>query len=108
VRELRARAGTAALVPLGSFENERRRIGPLAFPPGSSGPELWFEFDTTHFPGGVVERELEVELPHDASPAAVERGLRELFAALELPFESAPSKAERFFALLERAADAAG
>jgi len=100
VREARARAGTAPLLHLGAFENERRRVGPLAFPRG--GPSLVFEFDTTHFPGGVIERELEVELPPDAPVAAIERELRALFTAGAVPFEPARSKAERFFALLER------
>ncbi|MSR63510.1 MAG: CYTH domain-containing protein [Planctomycetes bacterium] len=103
VHELRARAGTAPLLHLGAFENERLRVGPLAFPREGGGSELVFEFDTTHFPGGVIERELELELPRDAPVAAIEGALRALFAACGVPLEPARSKAERFFALLERA-----
>src|SRR5688572_26493878 len=97
VREAQARIGNAVLRRLGSFENERLRLGPLAFPPGSAGPALLFELDETRFPDGSVERELELELPPGAGAAAIEHGLRALFASLGLPFESAPSKAARFF-----------
>ena len=75
---------------------------PLAFPPGSPGPALVFELDETRFPDGSVERELELELPPGADAAAVEHALRALLASLGLPFESAPSKAARFFRILER------
>ena len=102
VREARARVGDPALRRLGSFENERLRLGPLAFPPGSAGPALVFELDETRFPDGSVEHELELELPAGADDAAIEQELRALFASLGLPFESAPSKAARFFGILER------
>jgi hypothetical protein len=94
-------AGRAPPWPLGAFENERTRLGPLAFPPGSRGPALVFELDRTTFPGGRVERELEVELPAGVDPAGVEPALRELFASLGIPVVTAPSKAARFFAALD-------
>jgi len=91
----------APLRRIGAFENERTRVGPLTFPPGSRGPKLVFELDRTTFPGGRVERELELEVPEGVSPPDVQRGLEELFGSLDLPVESAASKAERFFAALD-------
>lgn len=100
---LRARAAAAGAPArrLGAFENERLRVGPLAFPPGAPGPGLVFELDRTHFPGGIVERELELELPAHARAADVQRGLEALFSGVGLALESVPSKAARFFRALD-------
>ena len=99
-RPLVERAGelvrSLRLERLGAFENERLRIGPLAFPSGSSAP-LVFELDRTRYPDGCIERELEVELPAGARPSEVERGLAALFAELGMALEPTPSKAARFF-----------
>jgi hypothetical protein len=101
VRQALRLAGKEPLLRVGAFENERLRIGPLAFPPGSTGPALVFELDRTTFPGGRVERELEVELPEGADPVELERGLGELFRALGIAVESLPSKARRLFRILD-------
>jgi uncharacterized protein YjbK len=90
-------AGNEPLLRIGSFENERTRVGPLAFPPGSAGPALAFELDETRFPDGSVEHELEVELAAGARPAEVERALAELLTSLGIRMEAAQSKAARFF-----------
>jgi uncharacterized protein YjbK len=100
-RAARARIGAEPLVRIGAFENERQRLGPLAFPPGARGAQLVFELDRTRFPDGTIERELELEVPEGAALAEVERALRELLEELGMPFEAAPSKAERFFRRLE-------
>jgi inorganic triphosphatase YgiF len=101
VRRATAAAAGAPTRRLGSFENERLRVGPLAFPPGSSGPELVLELDRTSFPGGLVERELELELPAGADASGIERGLEALFSGVGLAVESVPSKAARLFRILD-------
>lgn len=91
--------GGESLACIGSFENERTRVGPLAAPPALAG--LVLELDRTSFPGGRVERELEVELAPGADPARIERGLQALFRELGIPVENVPSKAARLFRLLD-------
>lgn len=92
--------GNDELVHLGSFTNERRKVGPLVL---GGGPAVVLELDRVLFPGSPPEFELEAEI--DARHAEpVERGLRQLFERLDLPWETAPSKAARFFALQDRAA----
>jgi CYTH domain-containing protein len=108
VEQAKHLVGPRLLVHLGAFENERLRVGPLALPAGEPGPPLVLEFDRTRFPGGVVDRELEVELPAGARPEAVERALRSLFSAVGLRPDSVNSKAARFFRLLGRQTEGAG
>lgn len=98
-----AAAGGTPTHRLGSFENERQRVGPVRFPPGADGTPLVFELDRTRFPGGLVERELELELPPGLATDGIERALAALFARLGLPMESAPSKAARFLRRLDSA-----
>jgi len=86
---------------IGSFENQRTRVGPLSFPPGSNGPPLVFELDCTRFPDASLEHELEVELPAGARPAEVERALGDLLSSLGIPPEPVESKAARFFRILD-------
>jgi len=101
VRRATAAVAGAPTRRLGSFENERLRVGPLAFPPGSGGPALVLELDRTSFPGGLVERELELELPAGADASEAERGLKALFSGVGLAVESVPSKAARLFRILD-------
>ncbi len=99
-REALALAGGRPLGHLGSFENERLRLGPLPFPgPGRSLP-LVFELDRTRFPGSPVERELEVEV-RSADAPLVERELRDLLRRAGVEWTPARSKAERFFRILD-------
>ena len=100
VQQAASAVGAARLQRLGAFENERQRVGPVAF---AGARALVFELDRTRFPGGAVELELEVELGPDADAPAVERGLAALFARLGLALETAPSKAARFLRHLDSA-----
>jgi len=97
----RAAVGAAALGPIGSFVNERERLGPLAL--GALPARLVLELDRTTFPDGEAH-ELEVELPPGVEPAELERELRALFARLGLPWRPAGNKAARFFRALEAGA----
>jgi len=101
VRRACALAGGEPVRRLGAFENERTRVGPLRFPPGSPGPPLVFELDRTRFPDASLEHELEVELPADARPAEVERALSDLLSSLGIRPEPSESKAARFFRTLD-------
>ena len=99
--ELRARSAGVAVGHLGSFSNERTRVGPLVL---EEVPEpLWFELDRSEFPGERVDREAEVELSDAGHAEAVEAALRRLFAEVGIDWATAPSKAKRFFAALEGA-----
>ncbi|MEW6071208.1 MAG: CYTH domain-containing protein [Planctomycetota bacterium] len=93
-------AGDEELVEVGSFTNERRRLGPLPLP-GSSLAVL-FELDRTSFPGGEVHCEIEVELPSPAAAAAARAPLFALLAAAGIPWRPSTPKASRFFAILSR------
>jgi uncharacterized protein YjbK len=101
IRRAQALLATEALVWLGSFENERTRVGPLVYPRGSRQPALLFEFDRTRFPGGLVELELEVELPPEADAPATERALEALFRSVALTPTSAAPKVARFLQILD-------
>jgi len=106
---LEALVGPRPLVRVGGFENERARLGPLVVP-GTDGPEVVLELDTTRFPGRL-ERELEVELPGTEEADALHRALSSLLAGAGVDWDAAPSKAQRFFATLglpERAAAITG
>src|SRR5436190_17371620 len=97
VRLARVLVGGAPLSLLGSFENERTRVGPVPLPRDPSATPLVFELDRTHFPGGHIERELEVELPPAADAARIEAALHASFADLGVTPRSVPSKEQRFF-----------
>lgn len=94
-------AGSVPAAHLGSFTNERVRVGPLRFPPGTRGPELVFELDRTHFPGGRTELELELELPAGADAVETRRALEALFERVGIALQPAPSKLARFLRYLE-------
>jgi len=85
--------GGQALVHLGSFRNERLAIASERL----AGRALVLELDRTHFPGGRVEHELELELADPAAAPAVEAALRALLSEVGVPWTPARGKAERLF-----------
>jgi uncharacterized protein YjbK len=97
VRTARELAAGRPLLHLGSFENERTRLGPIAF---AGGPALALELDRTAFPAGRVEHELEVELRAEDA-GLVEPELRALLREAKISWSPASSKAERFFRILD-------
>jgi len=99
VRAARRAADGQRLARLGSFLNERTRLGPLVLEKVSA--PLVLELDHTRFPGAHEAFELEVEVPESVEPAAVERALRALLAQLGLPWRVGENKAARFFRLLD-------
>lgn len=102
VTAARRRAGDAPLLHLGSFENERTRVGPRALPGDPEGPRLVVELDRVRFPDGAVERELELEVPAGGDANATWSALERLFSSVGIAPESVPSKAARFFRILDR------
>lgn len=88
------------LLHLGGFENLRRRLGPVE----RDGVRLVFELDETRF-GERVDFELEVELSEEEATRALPI-VQALLAAAGIPWRTAPSKAQRFFELLDQPAPA--
>ena len=105
IDRLNEAVGGQALVHLGCFENERLRPGAIHVELGGETVALEFELDRTRFPGGKVERELELELSDPAQGPAVEAWLRKVLAAAGIQWCTAASKAKRFFAALEADSD---
>ena len=101
VAQLRMDAALAGAEPrlIGRFENKRTRL-PLVDLGGGLGPVL-FELDRTRFPDGRIDCEIEVEA-HDAELEALRARLDALLARAGIAWSPAPSKARRFFELLER------
>jgi len=99
VDELLRAAGDRPLRRVASFRNERRQLGPLELP-GADGPvSLTLELDRSEFPGGRVDHEVEAEVV-PAQAEAARAALASLFSRAGLPWQTAPSKAERLFARL--------
>ncbi len=89
------------LVRIGAFTNERIHLPPvdLATPTGSETVE--FELDTSTFPGGRIDSEIEVEIQAHSDAAGIEAALVQLLERAGVVWHEAPSKAERFFDALE-------
>lgn len=97
---LESAAGGRALQHVGSFENRRTKAS-ARLDDGQGGQvELLLEVDRTSFPGGRVDCELEAEVPAERAPL-VEGALRLLLDRLGAPWSTAPSKAARFFELVD-------
>jgi uncharacterized protein YjbK len=88
------------LVHIGEFSNVRIHLPPAALPGANSGEKLVFELDSSTFPDGSIDHEIEVEISEHTDAALVESALVDLFKQAGIEWHSAPSKAERFFASL--------
>ena len=88
------------LVHVGEFSNVRIHLQAVILPGADTGDKLEFELDTSTFPDGSIEHEIEVEIAEHTDAALVESALVELFQQAGIEWHSAPSKAERFFATL--------
>ncbi len=94
--------GDRPLFHVGTFRNERRRVGPVQLPAEDGGPiEVVFELDRTEFPAGRVDHEIEVEV-RDADATLCREALGALLRRAGIPWRTAPSKAARFFGTLAR------
>lgn len=97
---MRGVVGKRALRRVGSYQNLRRRVGPVALPVGDGGQvRVVFELDRTEFPGGVIDHEVEVEVS-GADAEVSGRALRALFDRAGVGWQSGVGKADRLFELL--------
>jgi uncharacterized protein YjbK len=81
----------AALEHAGSFANERARL-----PVRLAGASLLLELDRTHFPGGRVDFELEVELPESLDAKEGQTAVLGLLAKANVSPAASTPKAQRF------------
>jgi uncharacterized protein YjbK len=88
------------LVHIGEFSNIRIHLPAVILPGASSSDKLEFELDTSTFPDGSIDHEIEVEIAEHTDAARVESALVELLQQAGIEWHSAPSKAERFFAAI--------
>jgi uncharacterized protein YjbK len=91
------------LVHIGEFRNVRIHLPPVSLPVANAGEKLEFELDTSTFPDGSNEYEIEIEISEHSDAASIEAALKALFQQANIDWHSAPSKAERFFAALHSA-----
>jgi uncharacterized protein YjbK len=88
------------LVHIGEFSNVRIHLPPVALPGANTGEKLVFELDSSTFPDGSIDHEIEVEIAEHIDAALVESALVDLFRQAGIEWHSAPSKAQRFFAAI--------
>ena len=88
------------MVHIGEFSNVRIHLPPVTLPGADTIGELEFELDTSTFPDGSTDYEIEVEIAEHADASLVESALVELLQQAGIKWHTAPSKAERFFASL--------
>ena len=90
------------LVHIGKFENIRVHLPPVDLTIGGTVTTVDFELDTSTFPDGNVDHEIEIEITEHSDAENIEAALIELFQQAGIEWDSAPSKAERFFSALSR------
>ncbi len=98
---MRELVGGRSLAEMGSFTNERQRVGPVVLDTEGGPVDVVFELDRSCFPGDVVHFEIEVEVPPTAADAC-RPALLELLARADVAWRPSSSKARRFFDLLDR------
>lgn len=89
------------LVNLGMFSNVRIILPAFALTVAGSTETIEFELDTSTFPDGNIEHELEVEITPHSDAANIEQALVKLLHQAGIEWHSAPSKAERFYSALK-------
>ena len=88
------------LVHIGDFSNVRIHLPPVMLPDATTKDKLEFELDTSTFPNGSIEYELEIEIAEQNDAERIEAALVELLQQAGIEWHTAPSKAERFFAAI--------
>jgi len=91
-----------ALVHIGEFENVRIHLPPVDLVVGEISTPFEFELDTSTFPDGNIDHEIEIEITASSDAVKIEAALIELFQQAGIEWHSAPSKAQRFFSALSR------
>lgn len=90
------------LVYIGEFSNRRIHLPVVTLQAGKASEQIVFELDTSTFPDGSVEHEIEVEISAHSDATAIEAALVELLQQAGIEWQAAPSKAARFFKALGR------
>ena len=98
---LAAALGEEPLMHAGAFENRRARLGPVDIEAEGRVHALLFELDTTTFPGGRVDHEIEVEVRATEDAESLRGHLVGRLARLGIGWRTADSKAKRFRKALE-------
>ena len=91
-----------ALIHIGQFDNRRIHLPPVELAVENGIETVEFELDSSTFPDGSVEYEMEIEITAHSDAAGIEAALIELFSQAGIEWHSAASKAVRFFAALEK------
>ena len=97
---IQAACGDQALVHIGEFTNERIYLPPVSIAVGENEETVVFEFDTSTFPNGNVDHEIEIEISENQDATAIQAALIELLDQAGIQWGSASSKATRFFRAL--------
>lgn len=93
---------THELVHIGQFSNVRIHLPPVSLTVDGASEKLEFELDSSTFPDGSIEHEIEIEIMQHHSAESIEAALLELFHQAKIVWHEAPSKAARFFDTLEK------
>jgi len=88
------------LVHIGEFSNVRIHLPPVRLAVENTSETLEFELDTSTFPNGNIEHEIEIEISEHSDATSIEAALIELLQQAGIEWYTAPSKAKRFFAAL--------
>ena len=94
---IQAACADQALVHIGEFTNERIYLPPVSIAVGENAETVVFELDTSTFPNGHVDHEIEIEISENQDATAIETALIELLDQAGIQWSGAPSKAKRFF-----------
>jgi uncharacterized protein YjbK len=88
------------LVHIGDFRNVRIHLPPVILPVGNGDERLEFELDSSTFPDGRVDYEIEIEISGQSDAGGIEAALKEMFRQAGIEWHAASSKAVRFFAAI--------
>lgn len=91
------------LIRIGQFCNVRIHLPPVGLPVGDRSEHVSFELDSSTFPGGRIDHEIEVEITAQSDAAGIEAALIDLFRRAGIDWFTASSKAARFFDAIESA-----
>ena len=98
VQAIEATLSGVELRRVGSFQNERTRLGPLAL----GGSEVLFELDHSSFPGGAEGYEIEVEAASAAAAQQIAQRVEQWLEQAGVEWQTTTSKSSRFFEALTR------
>ncbi|UCB56153.1 MAG: CYTH domain-containing protein [Thiotrichales bacterium] len=92
--------GDQDLVHIGEFRNVRIHLPVIQFPVGENLEPIEFELDSSTFPDGRIDHEIEIEIAAHSDANGIEAALIALFKRCGIDWHTAPSKAKRFFKAL--------